>query len=390
LTVGAPGHENAPIQKGAAMGLLDRLRHELIDIIEWVDHTSDMLVWRFPRWRNEIKNGAQLIVRPGQTAIFVHRGQIADVFEPGNYKLTTDNLPILSQLQGWKYGFESPFKSEVYFCSTRQITDLKWGTPNPVMLRDPEFGPIRLRAFGTYALRASDPRALLKELVGAGQEFEADEIHELLRSIINQSLADLLGEAHVAALDLASHYEEYAGKLKGVVASRIDDEYGLDLTQLFIVNISLPEEVEKALDTRTSMSVIGDMGRFQQYQMGQAMTAAADNPAGGGASAGMGLGMGFAMANQLMQQQGAGAPAAGAPGMAPPPPPVAPAFHVAVEGRTEGPYTMAQIVQGITDGRVTPATLVWTAGMAAWAPASQVPQLTAYFAPGPPPPPAPK
>lgn len=362
------------------MGLLDRLRHELIDIIEWVDHTNDTLVWRFPRWRNEIKNGAQLIVRPGQTAIFVHRGQIADVFEPGNYRLTTDNLPVLSQLQGWKYGFESPFKSEVYFCSTRQITDLKWGTPNPVMLRDPEFGPIRLRAFGTYTLRASDPRALLRELVGAGEAFEADEIHELLRSIINQSLADLLGESHVAALDLASHYQEYADKLRGLVAGRIDDEYGLDIPQLFIVNISLPEEVEKALDTRTSMGVIGDMGRFTQYQMGKAMTSAAENPSGGGAADGMGLGMGFAMANQLMQQQ--------APGFGgPPPPPAAPVFHLAIDGRTEGPFGLAQLARDIAGGKLTPQTLVWTAGMASWTPAAQVPQLAAYFAPGPPPPP---
>jgi membrane protease subunit (stomatin/prohibitin family) len=190
------------------MGLLDKLRGELVDIIEWIDDDRHTLVWRFPRYQNEIKNGAQLIVRPGQLAIFVHRGQIADVFEPGNYALKTDNLPVLSTLQGWKYGFNSPFRSEVYFVSTRQITDLKWGTPNPIMLRDADFGPIRLRAFGTYVLKATDPKALLKELVGTDGVVEADEVSELMRSIIMTAFADMLGEQKIAALDLAANYRE--------------------------------------------------------------------------------------------------------------------------------------------------------------------------------------
>ncbi len=370
------------------MGLLDKLRGELVDIVEWIDHTRDTLVWRFPRYHNQIKNGAQLIVRPGQLAIFVHRGKLADVFEPGHYELITANLPILSTLQGWKYGFDSPFKAEVYFVSTRQVTDLKWGTPNPIMLRDPEFGPIRLRAFGTYTLKAVDPQALLRELVGTDAVFEADEITELMRSIVNSTLADLLGEAEIPALDLASKYGELSAKLRAAVVERVDDEYGLDVPQLYIVNISLPEEVEKALDTRTSMGVIGDMGRFQQYQMGQAMTAAAENPSGGGASEGMGLGMGFAMANQMMR--GAAPAGAAAPGMTPPPPPGAAAWHVAVDGQAQGPFTAAQVADAITRGQVTAATLVWTAGMNAWMPAGQVPQLAGYFSPAaPPPPPAP-
>src|SRR5690606_18096859 len=159
----------------------------LIDIIEWIDDSRHTLVWRFPRYQNEIKNGAQLIVRPGQVAVFVHRGEIADAFEPGSYTLTTDNLPILSTLQGWKHGFNSPFRSEVYFVSTRQISDLKWGTPNPIMLRDADFGPVRLRAFGTYTLKALDPKALLKELVGTDQELQADETGELLRGEIGRA-----------------------------------------------------------------------------------------------------------------------------------------------------------------------------------------------------------
>jgi len=363
------------------MGLLDKLRGELVDIIEWLDHTRDTLVWRFPRYHNQIKNKAQLIVRPGQVAVFVHRGHLADVFEPGHYELRTDNLPILSTLQGWKYGFDSPFKAEVYFVSTRQITDLKWGTPNPIMLRDPEFGPIRLRAFGTYALKATNPSALIKELVGTDAVFEADEIHELLRSMINESLADVIGESKIAALDLASNYGELAALVRRKVIERVDDEYGLDLPQLLIVNVSLPEEVEKALDTRTSMSVIGDMNRFQQYQMGQAMTAAAENPSGGGAAEGMGLGMGFAMANRMMQPGAAGA------GMAPPPPPTGVTYHVAINGQTSGPFNIAQMAEGITSGQVKADTLVWSAGMPGWTPAGQVPHLAANFAAAPPPPP---
>jgi len=366
------------------MGLFDKLRGELVDIVEWIDDPGNTLVWRFPRYHNQIKNGAQLIVRPGQVAVFVHRGELADVFEPGHYELRTDNLPILSTLQGWKHGFDSPFKAEVYFVSTRQVTDLKWGTPNPIMLRDPDYGPIRLRAFGSYTLKAVDPRALLNELVGTDAAFEAEEITELMRSIISSAFADLLGESHIAALDLAAKYQELSAGLREKVIERVDDEYGLDVPQLFIVNISLPEEVEKALDTRTQMSVIGDMTRYQQYQMGQAMTAAASNPSGGGAAEGMGLGMGFAMAGQMMR--GAGQAGAAPPGVAPPPPPGG-VWHVTTGGNTLGPFSMEQVAAGISRGEVTAETLVWTAGMAGWQPAGQVPRLTGYFGAAPPPPP---
>lgn len=376
------------------MGLFDKLRGELIDIIEWVDDSNHTLVWRFPRYQNEIKNGAQLIVRPGQVAVFVHRGELADAFGPGHYELKTDNLPLLSTLQGWKYGFNSPFRSEVYFVSTRQITDLKWGTPNPIMLRDADFGPIRLRAFGTYTLKAIDPKILLKELVGTDGNFETDEVTELLRSIINSAFADMIGQRKIAALDLAAHYRELSDDLKKMVCERIDDEYGLEVSQLFIVNVSLPEEVEKALDTRSSIGVMGDLNRFQQYQMGQAIGAAATNPAGGGAADGMGLGMGFAMAQRFMQMGGAGAaPVAAAvgtpiaaPTSAPPPVPQV-NWHVAVNGQSQGPYSTDQIIQGARLGQVAPGTLVWTAGLDGWKPAAQVPQLAAAFQQVPPPPP---
>ena len=370
------------------MGLFDKLRGELVDIIEWIDDSQHTLVWRFPRYHNQIKNGAKLTVRPGQKAIFVNEGQIADVFEPGMYELTTANIPILSTLQGWAHGFDSPFKAEVYFISTRQITDLKWGTPNPVMLRDADFGPIRLRAFGTYALKALDPAIILKELVSTDGDFNADEVSELLRSIIISSFADMLGEAGIPALDLAAKYRELGDKARELVCERIDDEYGLQVTQLNIVNISLPPEVEKAIDQRSSMNAIGNMQQFQQFQMGNAMMAAAENPASGGASEGLGLGMGFAMAGQMMgmggmnQQAGAGAP--------PPPPPMnGPTFHVAVNGQTQGPFTLQQMAAGVSQGQINGETMVWSQGMAGWAPASQVAQLASCFAAPPPPPPPP-
>ncbi|MBB3206309.1 membrane protease subunit (stomatin/prohibitin family) [Rhodopirellula rubra] len=368
------------------MGLFDLIRSELIDIIEWIDDSQHTLVWRFPRHDNEIKNGAQLIVRPGQMAVFVYEGEIADVYPPGHYELTTANRPVMTTLESWKYGFDSPFKAEVYFVSTRQLTDLKWGTPNPIMLRDPEFGPIRIRAFGTYTLKAVDPKALLTEIVGTDGQFGADDVTTLLRSVIQSAFADLIGSSQIAALDLASNYQQLASTLREKVVERIDDEYGLDCPQLFIVNISFPESVEKALDTRTSMGVIGDMNKFQQYQMGQAMMAAAEGGGGGGAAEGMGLGVGMAMASRMMPA--AGASPVAAPSAGPPPPPAADAWYVAVNGQTKGPFTSDQMRSGIASGEVNGQTMVWMAGMAAWSPAATVPTLaTALTASTPPPPP---
>lgn len=370
------------------MGIFDKLRAELIDIIEWIDDSQHTLAWRFPRYQNEIKNGAQLIVRPGQMAVFVREGRIADVFDPGTYELTTENLPLMSTLAGWKHGFNSPFKSEVYFVSTKVLTDMKWGTPNPIMMRDADFGPVRLRAFGIYTLRTIDPRALIRELVGTNGVFNVDEVHELLRSLIASSFADALGKAEIAALDIAGKYVELGDALKALVNERIDDEYGLEIPELRIVNVALPEAVEKALDTRTQMGVIGDLGRYQQYQMANALTAAANNPAGGGASEGMGLGMGLAMANQMMGAMGGrtgGAPPVSAGG-APPPPPTSVAWHVARGGTSTGPFNTQQVVQAIQQGQVNAATTVWNAGLGGWRAAGQVPELAHYFAPPPPPP----
>lgn len=369
------------------MGLIAKIRGELVDVIEWVDDNRHALVWRFPRYHNEIKNGAQLIVRPGQQAVFVNQGKIADVFGPGMHRLETKNLPVLSTLQGWKYGFESPFKAEVYFVATRQVTDLKWGTPNPVMMRDSDFGPIRVRAFGNYTLKAVEPQLLLNELVSTDSLFEADEISELLRSIVATAFADVVASSDIAVLDLARNYQELSEQVRESVVERVDDEYGLSIPQLQIVNISVPPEVEKALDTRTSMSMIGDLGAFQQYQMGRSMPIAAENPAGGLAGAGVGLGMGMAMANQMMPGMGGGmAPGPGMPPAAPPPPP---SWHVHDNGQTAGPYNPNVMAQFVSAEQIRPDTLVWTTGMPAWTPAAQVPQLTHLFRATPPPPPPP-
>jgi membrane protease subunit (stomatin/prohibitin family) len=368
------------------MGILDKLRAELIDIIEWVDDSRHTLVWRFPRYHNQIKYGAQLLVRPGQSAIFVKQGQIADVFGPGQHRIETRNLPLLSTIAGWKHGFDSPFKAEVYFVSTRQVTDLKWGTPNPVMMRDPDFGPVRVRAFGTYTLKALDPATLLKELVGTTASFEADEIHELLRSIINSAFADVIAKSDLPILDLAANYQRLSEELREMVIQRIDDEYGLDLPQLYIVNVSVPAEVEQALDTRASMNAIGDMASYQAYQLGQAMPVAAANPAGGLAGAGLGLGMGMALAGPVLGRSGT---AGGSP--QPPPPPPAPAtalWHVAQGGQSFGPFSEAQLAQAIAEGRIQRGTSVWTVGMPDWAAASGIPALAPLFDAPPAPPPA--
>lgn len=361
------------------MGLVSKLRGELVDIVEWIDDTRNTLVWRFPRYQNEIKNGARLVVRPGQSAIFVNEGKVADVFQPGTYELTTKNLPLLTTIKGWEYGFNSPFKAEVYFIATKQVTDLKWGTPHPVLLRDPEFGPLRIRAFGTYTLRAAKPQALLQELVGTDGSFEADEIDVLLRSIVATEFSKLVASTEISVVDLASNYGQLSEKLRRTVLDRIDDEYGLDIPQLFIVNISVPDQVERALDARSSMGVIGDMDRYQKYQLGVSIPTAAANPAGGLAGAGVGLGMGMSIA-QLQ------APSRSPLPLIPPTPEAdAPVWHFTSGGRTYGPYSVAQLGQAVGAGQLTSGSLVWAAGMESWVPMARVPRLAGLFAPPPPP-----
>jgi len=362
------------------MGLWDKLKGELIDIIQWLDESNNTMVYRFERYNNEIKYGAKLVVRESQAAVFVNEGKIADVFKPGTYTLTTQNLPILATLLGWKYGFESPFKAEVYYINTKRFTDNKWGTKNPIMLRDAEFGPLRLRAFGTYALRVKDPAQLIREVAGTNAHFTTEEITEQLRNMIVSRFADILGESKIPALDLAANYNE----LGDFIAKKIQpefDQYGLEVLNLLVENVSLPPEVEKVLDQRTSMGVIGNLQAYTQYQTANAIPTAAANP-GGLAAAGVGLGMGVAMAGQMAPvmnpQPGAG------PGM-PPPLPQASSYFVGVNGQQQGPYDVQTLQQQVLAGRVSRDTLVWKQGMAAWTPAGQVQDLAALFSNMPPP-----
>jgi membrane protease subunit (stomatin/prohibitin family) len=379
----------APQRGGGDMGFFDKLKGELVDIIEWLDDSNgSTLVWRFPRYQNEIKNGAMLVVRPGQAAVFVDQGRVADVFTEGTHELSTANVPVLSTLRGWKHGFNSPFKAEVYFVSTKVVPGLKWGTPQPLMLRDPDFGVIRLGAFGTYSLRCTDPKQLLKELVGTDGVYETEELSQLMRGLLQQAVADAIGAHKIPTLDLLGNYGRLADEIKAKVATQIDDEYGLALVGVQIVNLNVPEAVQKAIDQRSAMGALGsqtlgaapNMAAYQQYQMGQGFA----NP-GGGAGAGMNLGMGVAMASQMMNQmnQQGGAP----PGMAPPPLNQGIAFHVSMNGQNVGPLTMDVVRQFISAGSIKGDSLVWTQGMASWTAAAQVPSLQGLFmsAGGPPP-----
>ncbi|WP_375490724.1 SPFH domain-containing protein, partial [uncultured Jatrophihabitans sp.] len=278
------------------MGLMDRVRGQFIDIVEFLDDSRDTIVWRFPRQGNEIKMGAQLVVREGQNAVFVNEGTLADVFTPGTYTLETRNLPILSDLKGWKYGFNSPFKAEVYFVSTRLFTDLKWGTQHPVTLRDPEFGVVRLRAFGAYAIQVVDPAKLLRQLVGTDPQFRTEEVSDFLRDTIVGQVGAALANSNLPMLDLAANQQTIAATLAGTLTTNLAD-MGISVPRLVIQNISLPPEVEEVLDKRTSMNVVGNLDQYTKFQAANAIEDAANNPAGG--NSGVGLGVGVALGRQV-------------------------------------------------------------------------------------------
>ena len=308
------------------MGLMDWGKAQFLDILEWLDDSNDTLAWRFPMRGQEIQTGGKLVVRESQEAVFVNEGQLADVFKPGTHNLTTQNLPILATLKGWKYGFESPFKSDVYFISTKLYNDLKWGTSNPIMMRDADFGMLRIRAFGIYSIKVVDSGTFLKQLVGTNGVYTVPDISEQLRKTIMSRFTDILGEAKIPALDLAAKYDE----ISDLVRQKLQDEFktmGLELSKFFVENISLPEEVEAMLDKRTSVGMMAPvMGAYTQMQVADAIPLAAQNP-GGVAGMGMGVGLGFGMGNMMgqqmagaagqMGQQGAPAGSAPAPATAP-------------------------------------------------------------------------
>ncbi|UWR34346.1 SPFH domain-containing protein [Sulfitobacter sp. W027] len=369
------------------MGIFDFLSGQFIDVIHWTDDTRDTMVWRFEREGHEIKYGAKLTVREGQAAVFVHEGQLADVFTPGLYMLETNNMPIMTTLQHWDHGFKSPFKSEIYFVNTTRFNDLKWGTKNPIIARDPEFGPVRLRAYGTYSVRVSDPAKFLTEIVGTDGEFTMDEISYQIRNIIVQAFSRTLASSGIPVLDMAANTRELGQLVGKDIAAQIA-EYGLAMPELYIENISLPPAVEAVMDKRTSMGVVGNLNEYMQFQAAEAL--GRDGAGGAAMQTGLGAGLGMSMAQAATAQAGPWgarpAPTAAAP-VPPPPPPVEKVWHIAKDGATSGPFSKAAMGRKVTDGGLTRDSLVWTPGQDGWQRAEDVAELAQLFTVMPPPPP---
>ncbi|MEM9628245.1 MAG: SPFH domain-containing protein [Pseudomonadota bacterium] len=367
----------------------DKIVGEFVDVIEWTDDSSDTMLWRFERHGNEIKYGAQLTVRESQIAVFVNEGRVADVFEPGMYTLETANLPIISTMESWHHGFQSPFKAEIYFVNTKRFTDLKWGTKHPVTLRDPEFGPVRLRAFGTYVTKIKDPVMFIREIAGTDGHFTTDEITDQLRNMIVSRFSSVMADSGIPVLDLAANYETLGTFLTNKIMPEFD-LYGLELSQMMVESISLPDAVEEALDRRTAMGVVGDLTRYTQYQTAESIAKAAENP-GGAAGAGIGIGAGIAMGQQMADQLSGAAGASTPPvsqaaaASTPPPLPADKTFHVDVGGTAKGPFNGDQLSAMVADGTLRRETLVWSQGMNDWQPAGQVSELAGHLAAVPPP-----
>ncbi len=363
------------------MGLWDKLFGEFVDVIEWTDSGVDTMVYRFQRYGNEIKFGAKLTVRESQVAVFVSEGEIADILGPGLYELETKNLPILSTLQHWYHGFESPFKAEVYFFNTRQFTDLKWGTKNPIMMRDKEFSMVRLRTFGTYNIRIDDPAKFIREIVGTDGHFTVDEISSQLRNLIVTRYTDILGSSDIPVLDLAGNQGQLGELLTQRIAPEFKD-YGLELTQILVENISLPPAVEEALDKRTSMGMIGDLNRYIQFGAAESMQL--ENK-GGGAGSAIEMGLGFAMANKMTHDMATQPQVANptvvamAPSVSTPPPLPDTNWHVAIDRQSMGPYDLNTLQELANSRQITPGTLAWIDGMASWQAIQDIESLNGLF-----------
>ena len=308
------------------MALMDFIKKQFIDILQWTETGDGTLAWRFPMQDMEIQTGGQLVVRESQMALFVNEGQVADVFGPGTHRLSTQTLPVLTYLKNWDKLFESPFKSDVYFFSTRQQIDQKWGTPQPITIRDKEFGAVRLRAFGNYAWRIADPKKFYTEISGTRDAYNVAELDGQLRGLIMQNIATGIAQSGVPFLDLAANQQAFAQALAGALGPAME-AYGLKLEATTVQSISLPDELQKVLDQKIGMGMVGgDMGKFMQYQTAQAIPKMAEGvgaggDAGGLAGAGLGMGAGVAMGQILAQNmqsalQG-GAPAAGPAAAAP-------------------------------------------------------------------------
>jgi membrane protease subunit (stomatin/prohibitin family) len=335
------------------MGLMDFIKGQLIEIIEWTDDSRDTLSYRFPDEDKEIKRGAQLIVRESQIAQFVYLGQFADKYGPGKYTLTTDNIPVLTTLKGWKYGFESPFKADVYYVVTRIFTGNKWGTSNPIMMRDADFGIVRLRAFGTYDFRIVDAPKFLKEVAGTDQHFRLDEFSDAMRSRLVSVFSDALAHSKVPALDVAARYTELGDALLPIINPVLHDKYGIEMPSFILENVSVPPEVEAAIDKRSSMAAVGNLNDYVKFQMAQGLEKGGAGVGGLGAE----LAVGASIAQQMLNQPGgimgqataaAAAPSAAAPAAAAAsaPPTAAPALPELV-----GPAEAAQAL-GVSEADV--------------------------------------
>ena len=287
------------------MDILGFIKGEALEIIEFNDDSRDTLSWRFPDEDKAIKNGAQLIVRESQAAQFVYLGQYGDCFGPGKHSLVTENIPFLTKLKGWKYGFESPFKADVYYVTTRLFTGNKWGTANPVMMRDADFGVVRLRAFGSFDFRIVSPAVFLKEVAGTDHHFRLDEFADTMRSRIVSVFSDALASAGVPALEVASRYSELGDALLPIINPQVTAKYGIEITSFIVENVSVPPEVEAAIDKRSSMSVIGNLNDYVKFQMAESMTKGGDGGGSPAAAAGQ-MAVGFGLAQEMvksMQQQ---------------------------------------------------------------------------------------
>ncbi|WP_036381308.1 SPFH domain-containing protein [Muricauda sp. MAR_2010_75] len=366
----------------------EKLSNEFIDIIEWLDYTDDTIAHRFERYQNEIKNGAKLIVREGQTAVFINEGQLADVFEPGTYDLTTQNLPILSTLKGWKYGFNSPFKAEVYFVNTHLFTDEKWGTKSPITLSDDRFGLVEIRAFGTYAFKISDAGKFIIDIVGTDSNFTNFEINEHLKSLIATRFTNTVGQANLPIELYAANTTELSETCREVMAPEFQS-VGISLEKFYIENVSMPEDLKKEIFEYSRIDKL-DLDKLTKFKTAKAIEAAAQNE-GGTAGAGMGMGMGFVLAQQMggmMNPQAGGGTMQGQPAAAqtPPPMPTPTQYFYAVNGTQHGPVSFEQL-QALFAGRtINRDSLVWKQGMAAWTPLKEVEELKSFLGGNTPPP----
>ncbi|MDA3852490.1 MAG: SPFH domain-containing protein, partial [Spirochaetaceae bacterium] len=375
------------------MGIFDAIKNEIfIDIIEWIEEDNNTIAYRYDRRGNDIRNGAQLTVREGQCAIFVNEGQLADVFTPGMYELETENLPILSRLKGWKYGFKSPFKAEVYFVSTRILADFNWGTPSPFSIRDPEFGILTLRARGHFSFHVIDAGKFIKGIVGTEGEFTKSEIKDRLRQrFVTQAQSAIAGSGK-AFYQMAENLHDLSLELKDRLNEKFNSDFGMTLDDTSIQAIEPSEESMAKIESRDSdMFTDSRIDNYERQARVDALKIMAGNPGAGGlAAGGMGMGMGLAMGNQMGHQMGGGmygmnpAMGMGAAGMgaaAPPPPPQAASWYLSIQGQQAGPIAPQGLMQYAQNGQLTAETMVWKQGMAAWTPARQVAELAQLFGP---------